>query len=224
MLAVDVLHYRLMPYLYSLGWMVTNQGYTIMRPLVFDFQNDSSVYSIGDQFMYGPAILVSPVTSAGATSRSVYLPVGTWYDFWTGATSTGGAKVTADAPLSKIPLYVRAGSIVPMGPNIQYATQSIDPLEIRVYKGANATFTLYEDEGDTYNYETGKYSTITFTWDDTAQQLSIGARTGSYTGMPATRTFNVVWVGASHGVGADVTATADQVVKYDGTAAVASTK
>jgi len=224
LLAIDTLHYRLMPYLYSLAWKVTNEGYTIMRHLVFDYPTDSNVFNIGDQFMYGPAILVSPVTSAGATSRSVYLPAGTWYDFWTGSTATGDAKVTADAPLSKIPLYVKAGSIIPMGPAIQYATESIDPLEIRVYKGANATFTLYEDEGDTYNYETGKYSQITFNWDDTAQQLSIGARTGSYTGMPATRTFNIVWVGANHGAGVAVTATADQVVKYDGTATSASAK
>jgi alpha-D-xyloside xylohydrolase len=213
-----------MPYIYSLGWMVTNQGYTIMRPLVFDFQNDTSVYSIKDQFMYGPAILVNPVTSAGATSRSVYLPAGTWYDFWTGSTATGGAKVTADAPLSRIPLYVRAGSIIPMGPNIQYATESIDPLEIRVYKGANGSFTLYEDEGDTYNYETGKYATVTFTWDDAGKKLSIGDRNGSYTGMPASRTFNVVFVDSTHGTGADVSTTIDQVVKYDGTATSATAK
>jgi len=224
LLAVDTLRYRLMPYIYSLGWMVTNQGYTIMRPLVFDFQNDTSVYSIKDQFMYGPAILVNPVTSAGATSRSVYLPAGTWYDFWTGSTATGGAKVTADAPLSRIPLYVRAGSIIPMGPNIQYATESIDPLEIRVYKGANGSFTLYEDEGDTYNYETGKYATVTFTWDDAGKKLSIGDRNGSYTGMPASRTFNVVFVDSTHGTGADVSTTIDQVVKYDGTATSATAK
>jgi len=222
LLAVDTLHYRLMPYLYSLAWKTTNEGYTIMRHLVFDYPKDTKVFGIADQFMYGPALLVNPVITTGATSRSVYLPAGTWYDFWTGSTATGGTTVTADAPLSKIPLYVRAGSIVPMGPNIQYATQSIDPLEIRVYKGANATFTLYEDEGDSYNYETGKYSQIAFTWDDTAQQLSVGARTGSYTGMPASRTFNIVWVAANHGNGVDVTATADQVVKYDGSAVVVS--
>jgi len=224
LLAIDTLHYRLMPYLYSLAWKVTNEGYTIMRHLVFDYPTDSNVFNIGDQFMYGPAILVNPVTSAGATSRSVYLPAGTWYDFWTGSTATGGNKVTADAPLSKIPLYVRAGSIVPMGPNIQYATESIDPLEIRVYKGANGIFTVYEDEGDTYNYETGKYSTITFTWDDTAGKLSISDRKGTYTGMPASRTFNLVWVAANHGNGVDVTATADQVVQYDGSAVVVSEK
>jgi alpha-D-xyloside xylohydrolase len=224
LLAVDTLHYRLMPYIYSLAWRVTNEGYTIMRSLVFDYPTDTNVFDIKDQFMYGPAILVNPITSAGITSRSVYLPKGTWYDFWTGATSDGGTKVTADAPVSKIPLYVKAGSIVPMGPNIQYATESIDPLEIRIYKGANGTFTLYEDEGDTYNYETGKYSTITFTWDDTAGKLSISDRSGTYTGMPASRTFNIVWVAASHGAGVDVTATADQVVKYDGLSVAVSVK
>ena len=220
LLAVDNLHYRLMPYLYSLAWKTTNEGYTIMRHLVFDYQKDTNVFGIADQFMYGPALLVSPVTTTGATSRSVYLPAGTWYDFWTGSTTAGGAKVTANAPLSQIPLYVKAGSIVPMGPMIQYATQSVDPLEIRIYKGQNGSFTLYEDEGDTYNYESGKYSQIAFSWNDAAGELSIGARAGTYTGMPASRTFNVVWVGANHGSGIDVTATADQVVKYDGSAVV----
>ena len=224
MLAVDNLRYRLMPYIYSLAWMVTNQGYTMMRPLVFDFQSDTKVYGIGNQFMFGPALLVNPVTAMGATSRSVYLPAGTWYDFWTGATATGGAMATASAPLSQISLYVRAGSILPMGPLIQYATHSADPLEIRVYKGANGAFTLYEDAGDTYDYEKGQYAQIPFSWDDAAQQLTIGARTGSFTGMLASRTFNVVWVGANHGAGGGVTATADQVVKYDGTQMVVSAK
>jgi alpha-D-xyloside xylohydrolase len=224
LLAVDTLHYRLMPYIYSLAWKTTNEGYTIMRHLVFDYQKDTKVYGIADQFMYGPALLVNPVITTGATSRSVYLPAGTWYEFWTGATATGGTTVTADAPLSKISLYVKAGSIIPMGPNIQYATESIDPLEIRVYKGANGSFTLYEDEGDSYNYETGKYSTITFTWDDAGKKLSIGDRNGSYTGMPASRTFNVVFVDSTHGTGADVSTTIDQVVKYDGTATSATAK
>jgi alpha-D-xyloside xylohydrolase len=216
LLLFDNLHYRLMPYLYSLAWKVTSESYTIMRPLVFDFQNDTKVYDIKDQFMYGPAFLVNPVTTAGATNRSVYLPAGTWYDFWTGATKEGGTSATVTAPLNMMPVFVRAGSIVPMGPMIQYATQSADPLEIRIYKGGNASFTLYDDEGDTYNYETGKYALIKFTWDDGAGKLTIGARTGSYTGMPASRTFNVVWVTADHGTGVDVTVTADQSVKYDG--------
>ncbi len=224
MLAVDNLRYRLMPYIYSLAWMVTNQGYTIMRPLVFDFQNDTKVYGITDQFMFGPALLVNPVTATGATSRSVYLPAGTWYDFSTGMTTAGGVTSTASAPLSQIPVYVRAGSIVPMGPMIQYATQSADPLEIRVYKGQNGTFTLYEDEGDTYDYETGQHAQIQFSWDDTAQQLTVGARSGSYTGMLTSRTFNVVWVGSNHGAGLAVTTTPDQIIKYSGAQVVVSAK
>jgi alpha-D-xyloside xylohydrolase len=217
---MDTLRYRLMPYIYSLAWKVASEGYTMMRHLVFDYPSDTSVFNIKDQFLFGPAFLVNPVIAAGVTSRSVYLPAGTWYDFWTGATTPGGATVSAAAPLSQLPLYVRAGSIVPMGPNIQYATQSVDPIEIRVYKGADASFALYEDEGDTYNYEKGQYSLIPLTWNDAAQQLTIGARTGSYSGMPATRTFNVVWVGQGHGSGIGVTATADKTVKYDGSATV----
>jgi alpha-D-xyloside xylohydrolase len=206
-----------MPYIYSLAWRITSEGYTMMRPLVFDYPSDSSVFDIKDQFMFGPAFLVNPVTTAGATSRSVYLPAGKWYDFWTGSTKDG-SEVTADAPLSVIPLFIRAGSMVPMGPKIQYATESIDPLEIRIYKGKDAFFTLYEDAGDSYDYESGQYSKISFTWKDSIEELSIGARMGSYTGMPAIRTFNVVVVGPNHGNGVDVTATPDQVVKYDGSA------
>jgi alpha-D-xyloside xylohydrolase len=216
LLRIDNLRYRLMPYIYSLAWRVTNDGYTIMRHLIFDHPGDSNVFNIKDQFMFGPAILVNPVTSAGATSRSVYFPAGTWYDFWTGSTVSGSGRMTVSAPLSQLPLYVKAGSIVPMGPNIQYATQSIDPLEIRVYTGQDGAFTIYDDEGDTYGYETGQHAQTTLTWNDATRTLGIGARTGSYPGMPATRTFNVVFVGPNHGAGVDVTTTPDQVVRYDG--------
>jgi hypothetical protein len=219
LLTIDNLRYRLMPYIYSLAWKVTHEGYSIMRPLVFDYRNDSNVFNIKDQFLFGPAFLVNPVTSAGATSRSVYLPSGTWYNFWTGSTQNGGSRISASAPLSEIPLFIKAGSIVPMGPNIQYATQSIDPLEIRVYKGQNGSFTLYEDQGDTYNYESGQYSQIPFIWNESTQQLTIGARTGSYSGMPVNRTFNIVWVTSNHGNGVNVSV-ADQAVDYDGTQVV----
>jgi len=215
LLRIDNLRYRLMPYIYSLAWKVTSEGYTIMRPLVFDYPNDSRVFDIKDQFLFGPALLVNPVTAEGVTSRNVYLPAGTWYDFWTGATTSGGTTAQVNAPLSEIPLFVKAGSIVPMGPAIQYATESIDPLEIRIYSGEDASFTLYEDEGDTYAYETGAYSQIQFTWTEATQQLTIGARAGSYPGMPTNRTFNIVRVGDNHGVGIDVGA-GDQSVAYTG--------
>jgi len=191
---------------------------------VFDFQNDTKVYGIADQFMFGPALLVNPVTAMGATSRSVYLPAGTWYDFWTGSTTAGGTTTTANAPLSQLPIYVRGGSIVPMGPMIQYAMQSADPLEIRVYPGADASFTIYEDEGDTYSYEMGTYAQIPLTWNDAAKTLTIGARSGSYTGMPTTRTFNVVFVSANHGGGLAVSGTPDQTVSYNGSQAVVMAK
>ena len=175
--------------------------------------------------MFGHALMVNPVINAGATNRSVYLPAGTaWTDFWTGDTYSGGKAVLAAAPIETMPLFVRAGSIIPYGPAIEYASQSADPIELRVYRGADAAFTLYEDEGNTYNYETGKCAQIKFSWDDAMQQLTIGARTGSYTGMLASRTFNVVWVGSNHGNGVGVTGTADQVVHYDGTQAVVSAR
>jgi alpha-D-xyloside xylohydrolase len=215
LLTIDNLRYRLMPYIYSLAWRVTSQSYTMMRPLVFDYQNDANTFDIKDQFMFGPAFLVNPVTAEGVTSRSLYLPEGTWYDFWTGSTTTGGASTIVPAPLSQIPLFVRAGSVVPMGPRIQHAMESIDPLEIRIYTGRDGAFTLYEDAGDTYDYENGQYSQIQFVYNDATQQLTIRERAGSYAGMPAGRTFNIVRVGPDHGSGVDPTA-ADRVVNYEG--------
>jgi alpha-D-xyloside xylohydrolase len=220
LLAIDQLRYRLMPYVYSLAWKVTSEGYTLMRHLVFDYPKDKNVFDIKDQFMFGPALLVSPVLSAGATSRNVYLPAGTWYDFWTGAQEAGGRTASFPAPLSELPLFVRAGSILPLGPNIQYATESADPVELRVYPGADATFTLYEDAGDTYAYEAGKYATVTLRWNDAERQLTIGAREGSYDGMLEGRTFNVVVVRTDHGAGGNVTSAADQTVTYTGTESV----
>ena len=212
---IDNLRYRLMPYIYSLAGMVNQQGYTIMRPLVMDFTGDPNVYGIANEFMYGPAFLVNPVTEAGATTRSVYLPAGTWYDFWTGSSMTGGQTITASAPIYEIPLFVRAGSIVPMGPSIQYATQSVDPQEVRVYRGANGSFTLYEDESDNYDYEQGTSATIPMTYNDSTGTLTIGARSGSFPGMLASRTFNVVFVQPGYGGGLPVTST-PQPVTYTG--------
>jgi alpha-D-xyloside xylohydrolase len=217
-IAFTKLRYRLMPYIYSLAWKVTNEGYTMTRALPFDFPNDANVRNIANQYMFGPALLVCPITASG-TSRNVYLPAGNWYDFWTGSVNTGTAGralSNVPAPLQTIPIYVRAGSIIPMGPRIQYATQAADPIELRVYPGADGSFNLYEDEGDNYNYETGKNSIIPITYNNTTGMVTIGARIGSFPNMPQNHTFNVVIVKANHGIGDTVTTGPDCVISYSG--------
>jgi len=213
----DRLRYRMMPYLYSLAWKITHERYTLMRPLVMDFRTDTRAVDTGDQYMFGPAFLVSPVTEPDATTRHLYLPKATWYDFWTGDVQKGGRAVDAAAPIEKLPLFVKAGSIVPMGPELEWASQKVaDPIELRVYRGADGAFTLYEDEGDSYRYEKGVYSTIPMAWDEAKQTLTIGERKGQFPGMLKDRAFHVVFVGASHGVGINAEAKADKVVKYTG--------
>jgi alpha-D-xyloside xylohydrolase len=217
LVSFDKLRYRLMPYIYSLAWKTTNEGYTVMRPLVMDFRGDTRAQNVGDQFLFGPAVLVNPVTEPGATSRHLYLPDAKWFDFWMGTAVLGPRAIDAPAPIDRIPLYVRAGSILPIGPEVEFASEkSADPLEIRVYPGANGNFTLYEDENDNYNYEKGVFSTIPFLWDDAAHVLTIGERSGSFPGMLASRTFHIVFVGTNHGVGADFTEHADKTVTYAG--------
>ncbi len=217
LLQYDHLRYRLLPYIYSLAWKTTSDNYTPMRPLVMDFRTDVNAQNLGNQFMYGPAFLVSPVTEQGATTRRVYFPQAKWYDFWTGSATEGGRFADVAAPLDRMPLYVRAGSIVPMGPEEEYASQKPgSPTELRVYPGANGDFTLYEDEGDTYNYEKGKYSTIPIHWEDSTQMLILGDRKGSFPGMVENRSFKVVVVGQNHGVGIDPSSSPDQTVQYSG--------
>ena len=370
----DRLRYRLLPYLYSLAWRVTSQGYTIMRGLPMDFAADRKTYSVGDQFLFGPALMVSPVTeyqlhrppedsvlitpehfrtpegrpgllvhyykdtaykvlgreavdpnvdifwytgrpdyvtdstlsirwegqvipsqtgphqfhiksfgnrrlfldgrelplvyqstevytevvpleaghaytiklemenaNSGALrmqldwktpeifarertiearpkTRPVYLPADTrWTDFWTGEIQSGGRTVVADAPIDKIPIFVRAGSILPMGPVVQFAAEKpADPIELRIYPGANGSFTLYDDENDSYDYEKGVHATIRFDWDDARRQLVLGERQGEFPGMLKTRTFHVVLVGPNHGTGVEPIDTPDRTVAYDG--------
>ncbi|MGA8595087.1 MAG: glycoside hydrolase family 31 protein [Bryobacteraceae bacterium] len=213
----DMLRYRLLPYIYSLAWKVTDNSYTIMRPLVMDFRDDPRVFDIGDQFMFGPSILVNPVTEENATNRHLYLPETKWYDFWTGAVMDGGKAIDAPAPLDRIPLFVRAGSIVPLGPEEEWAAEKPDaPFEIRVFRGADADFTLYEDEGDSYNYEKGMYATIPFHWDDGRQVLTIADRKGQFPGMPDKKTFQIVFVAQGHGADVSPTASPDKIVEYSG--------
>ncbi len=374
LLKFDRLRYRLLPYIYSLAWQVTNDGYTIMRGLPMDFSDDQKTYTIDDQFMFGSAMMVCPVTeymihrppepsvlitsehfkttdgqpgilakyyrdpeyetltrkqiepnidnlwytgrpdfmtdstfsarwegkliptqtgkyqfhlksydakrifldgkqlpyvytsveqytdfveleanreynfvlemenrSTGAAkmrlywktpdifakeqileqkpkTRSVYLPAQhEWFDFWTGVSIAGGQTIVADAPIDKIPLLVKAGSIIPMGPFVQYATEkSAEPIELRIYPGADACFTLYEDENDNYNYEKGIYATIDFYWNDAKRQLTIDDRKGAFPGMLEKRTFDIVLVKQNHGTGIEITDSPDKVVLYQG--------
>jgi len=218
LLAFDQLRYRMLPYNYSVAWKITSEHYTPMRALMMDFPADRQVLPVADEYLFGPAFLVSPVTTPQATSRPVYLPAGTkWVDFWSGETLAGGNTVTANAPLNILPLCVRAGSIVPLGPVMQYATeQPADPIELRIYRGADGKFTLYEDEGDSYAYEKGVSATIPFAWDERKRSLTIGKRSGSFPGMLKERAFRVVFVSPHHGAGMAAEANADAVVHYTG--------
>jgi alpha-D-xyloside xylohydrolase len=213
----DRLRYRMLPYIYSLAWKTTSAGYTIMRPLVMDFRTDVRAQNVGDQFMFGPALLVSPVTEPSADSRHVYLPEARWFDFWSGTTLQGGRAIEAPAPIDRLPLYVRAGSILPLGPEMEWSTEKPeDPIELRVYPGADGDFALYEDENDNYNYEKGVYATIALHWDDARRTLTIGGRKGEFPGMLQNRTFHVVVVNEHHGIGVMPEDKPDRVVQYSG--------
>jgi len=204
------LRYRMLPYIYSTSWDVTAHQSSMMRALFMDFAADKKVWDNTGEYMFGKSILVNPVTKGMYTkaqapnnnvedfstikSQETYLPAGTaWYDFWSGQKLAGGNTVSRETPLDIIPVYIKAGSVLPIGPIVQYSTEkNWDNLEIRVYPGADGDFTLYEDENDNYNYEKGQYSEITFHWDDKKQTLSIADRKGMFKGMLETRTFKVV--------------------------------
>jgi len=219
LLKYDKLRYRLLPYIYSLAGKTTLDNYTMMRSLAFDFSNDPNIQGIPDEYMFGPAFLVNPVTEQGAKTRKIYFPKTTWYNFWTGEKFPGGATYDIHTPIETMPLYVRAGSIIPMGPEVEYATQKTGkPIELRIYPGANGSFMVYEDENDNYNYEKGKYATYTFTWNDKARTLTISDTKGGYAGMPKSRKFDIVIVNGDHGSNEQVTEKADREVKYSGKA------
>lgn len=229
------LRYKLLPYIYSTSWQVSANAGTFMRPLVMEFTNDRKVFDINDQYMFGSALMVAPVLQsmyvnkiegkeienyADIKSREVYLPGGTdWYDFWTGEKLKGGKKIQKSAPIDIAPLFVKAGAIFPFGQAVQYSTEKKwDNLEIRVYRGADGKFTLYEDEFDNYNYEKNMYSTIDFGWNDKENTLTIGDRKGKYPGMLTSRTFNIVLVDYSNGIGDKLSVKINRAVKYSGKA------
>lgn len=227
------LRYRLLPYIYSTSWQVTSNSGSFMNALPLDFSNDRKVQDITDEYMFGNSILVAPVINSMYTAqtgekvtedftkiknRKVYLPEGiNWIDFWTGKNLKGGQEIDKDAPIDIIPLFIKAGSILPWGPKVQYAAEKKwDDLEIRIYPGANGTFTFYEDETDNYNYEKGMYSTIEFNWDDAAKTLTIGDRKGEFPGMLKNRSFKIVMVNEKNGTGMDESAHPSKKVTYSG--------
>jgi len=218
MLSFDKLRYRLMPYIYSLAGYTWLNDYTIMRGMVMDFASDTRVHDIKDQYMFGPSLLVNPVYEYEARSRAVYLPESTgWYEFFTGEYLTGGQTVEANAPLVIIPLFVKAGSVIPFGPEIQYSTEKqADPISLFVYTGDNGRFVLYEDENTNYNYENGAYSIIPINYDDSARTLTIEQRQGEFPGMLKERTFNIYVISQEKPHKPDFDSTPDFTVSYHG--------
>lgn len=228
---ISMLHlrYRMLPYIYSLAGKVYRESYTMTRALSFDFSSDAGVADLKDEFMFGPSFLVAPVTNPmyfttnstplenADKSRRVYLPLGAdWIDFWTGTALKGGQWVKADATIDKIPLFVRQGAIIPMGPVMQYTSEKKDgEWEIRIYPGANGSFTVYEDEGDNYKYEQGSYSTYRLDWNDKQNTLTISDRNGTFPGVPTSRKLRLVKVGKGSGVGI-IETTKEQCIEYNG--------
>ncbi|MBN1117197.1 MAG: DUF5110 domain-containing protein [Bacteroidales bacterium] len=194
------LRYRLLPYIYSEAWKVTHNGSSIMRPLVMDFKDDSIAVKQAYQYMFGKSIMVAPVTEAEINEWTVYLPEAcNWFNFYTGDTIQGGKTIKVEAPLDKIPLFIKAGSIIPVGSLVQYSTEKTqDNLDIYIYRGADAEFILYEDENDNYNYEKGAYTTIRFLWNDVNKSLTIGERTGDFQTCIQNRRFNLILVDSTN--------------------------
>ena len=225
--AYDKLRYRLMPYLYSMAGMVHFKDYTMMRGLVMDFNGDDNVYDIKDQWMFGPALMACPVGEYQKYSRNVYLPKQKgWYDFYTGKHYAGGQTIVADAPFDKIPVFVPEGSILPVGPEMEWSDQKkAELIDLYVYAGKDGSYTLYEDEGTNYNYEKGKYATIDFQYNDAQKTITIGARKGSFDGMLQKRRFNVVLVNAAKGQGVSLDkAPKGKMVSYSGKQVVVKLK
>jgi len=214
----DRLRYRLMPYIYTLAGDTWLESSTLMRALQMDFPSDPRVRDIADEYLFGPAFLVSPVYAYRARQRQVYLPAGArWYDFYSNRIFEGGQSIAAGAPLARMPLFVRAGSIVPVGPAIEYTGEKPDaPLTLLVYTAASGHFTLYEDDGTTLDYQHGQYATIPFSFDRATGTLTIGPRSGEFSGMQHARTFRIRWMTPQAAPGDDFTAPADESVHYVG--------
>lgn len=212
------LRYRLMPYIYTLAGDSYHRDSTLVRGLMMDFPDDPKVYDIADQYMFGPSLLVSPVTQFKARSREVYLPKGSdWLNFYSGQRHSGGQTIVAEAPLDHIPIFVRAGAIIPTGPQIQYVNELPDaPITINIFYGADGYFELYEDDGQSYAYETGDWSRIPIEFHNEKRQLRFGDRIGKLKGAPLKRQFKIRWIKGKRNDASDFRHPADAIVTYNG--------
>lgn len=218
MLYYNKLRYRLMPYIYSLAGRCYHDNYTMMRGLVMDFPSDEKVNNIADQYLFGPSLLINPVYNYKQRSRELYLPKGQgWYDLYSGKYFEGGRSIEADASYERMPLFVKEGSILPLGPALQYtAEKPADTITLFVYTGKDASFSIYEDEETNYNYEKGAYASIPLSYSEASKTLTIGQREGSFPGMLQKRTFRVIWVSKEKGKACNAELAADTQVVYKG--------
>jgi alpha-D-xyloside xylohydrolase len=218
MLYYNRLRYRLLPYIYSIAGKTYHENYTMMRGLAMDFPFDKNVLNITDQYLFGPSLLINPVYTYKATNREVYLPATTgWYDMYTGKYFSGGKKITADAPYERMPLFVKEGSIIPFGPELQYTSEKpADTITLYVYTGKDAQFSLYEDEGVNYNYEKSLFSTINMRYSENTKTLTIDDRKGNFPGMLEKRVFKIVLISPGQAKSLDLEKRADKEVQYNG--------
>jgi alpha-D-xyloside xylohydrolase len=212
------LRYRLLPYVYSLAGAAYHNNGTMMRGLVMDFPNDTSLTNINDQYLFGPSLLINPVYTYQERSREVYLPKGAgWYDFYDGTYYGGGRNITAGAVYERMPVFVKTGSIIPFGPDLQYTSEKpADEIMLYVYTGADGSFNLYEDEGTNYNYEKGAFATIPLSYNEATKTLTIGKRKGSFNGMLDQRRFHIVWITKDKKTGIDSQPVISKTVNYTG--------
>ena len=221
LIAYHKLRYRLMPYIYTVAAGTHFDDGTMMRPLVMDFEADRNVWGIDDQYLFGPALLVAPVTQFEARAREVYLPEGAdWYDTRSGRKYAGGQTITASAPRESMPLFARAGAIVPMGPDVQWTGENPQgPLTVHVFTGADGAFSLYEDQGTDMGYADGEFARIPMKWNDATRTLRIGERDGSFPGMAESRQISIVLHDGSEG-GAVFDASRGPTITYEGEAMI----
>lgn len=218
MMYYNKLRYRLMPYIYTLAGNTYHDNGTIMRGLIMDFPKDDAVKNINDQYMFGPSLLINPIYNYKERKKNIYLPAGQgWYNLYSGEYTDGGKYITVNAAFDTIPVFVKEGSIIPFGPELQYTSEKkADTVTLYVYTGKDAYFKLYEDEDINYNYEKGAFSNIPINYDEATRQITIGKREGSFSGMLSSRIFRIIWISKTTQKSLNFQSNADKTVQYNG--------